>query len=88
MSWCETFHNYRCPKNQEICVQSEQTKHVAVRFAQSKLKKVATEVFNCALLVQKVLLSHIGHLNSCPFTAIVSGSDFLNSPIIIEYEYS
>jgi hypothetical protein len=28
----------------------------------------------------------MGHINSCPLTAIVSGSDFVNSPIIIEYD--
>jgi hypothetical protein len=80
------FHMYFCPKNQEICVQFEHTKHVAVLFAQSRLKNVANEVFNCALLVQKCLLLQMGHINSCPFTATVSGSDFVNSPIIIESE--
>ena len=61
---------------------SEHTKHVADRLAQSK---VAPEVLNCALLVQKVLLSHNGHLKSCPFIETVSGSDFLNRLIISDF---
>lgn len=69
------------PKNQEIWVQFEHTKQLALRFAQSKLKKVATEVFNCARRVQKKLLLQIGHLNSLPFTSTVKGSLLLNRPI-------
>jgi hypothetical protein len=34
------------PKNQDICVQFEHTKHLADLLAQSNLKKVATEVFS------------------------------------------
>ena len=65
-------------------MQSEHTKHDADLFAQSRLKNVATEVFNCALLVQKCLLPQMGHINSCPCTETGSGSDSVNSPIIIE----
>ena len=73
---------YSWPKNQEIWVQSEHTKQVADLLAQSKPKKLATDVFSWALLVQKYVLPQIGHLSWCPFTAIVSGSDFLNRFII------
>jgi hypothetical protein len=37
---------YQSPKNQDICVQLEHTKHLADLLAQSKLKNVATEVFS------------------------------------------
>ena len=41
------------PRNQYICVQFEQTKQEALLFVQSKPKKVAIDVFNCAFLNQK-----------------------------------
>lgn len=44
-------------------VHSEHTKQVAERLAQSKPKKEAREVFNCAFLDQKYLLAHTGQLN-------------------------
>lgn len=47
-------------------VHSEQTKQVALRLAQSKPKKVANDVFNCACRIQKFGLLQIGHLNCCP----------------------
>jgi len=36
------------PKNHEMCVHSEHTKHVALLLAQSKLKNEATAVLSCA----------------------------------------
>ena len=44
-------------------VQSEHTKQVADRLAQSKPKKEAADVFNCAFLDQKYLFEHTGQLN-------------------------
>jgi hypothetical protein len=66
-------------------VHSEQTKQVAVRLAQSKLKKVAIEVFNCALLDQKVSLLQTGHLNWYPLISTVFDSVFLNNFIILGF---
>ena len=63
-------------------MQFEHTKHVADLFAQSKLKKVATDVFNCALRVQNRLFLQIGQLSSSPITSMVCGSAFLNNPIM------
>ena len=42
------FHFLGGLRNQLICVHLEQTRQVADRLAQSKLKKEATAVFNCA----------------------------------------
>jgi hypothetical protein len=64
-------------------VQSEHTKQVALLSAQSKLKKVESEVFNNGRLVQKYLLPQTGHINSCPFTAMVKGSGLQNSFIFL-----
>lgn len=47
-----------------MCVHSEQTKQVALLFAQSKLKNVATAVLSCACLVQNWLLLHTGQVKS------------------------
>ena len=63
-------------------VQSEQTKQVADRLAQSKPKKEATEVFNCALRDQKYLLEHTGQHNGLPFTSNKPGSFVLNRLIV------
>ena len=62
--------------------QSEHTKHVALLSAQSKPKKVASDVFKSGRLIQKYLLPQTGQINSCPFTATVNGSDLLNSFIL------
>ena len=63
-------------------VQSEHTKQVAERLAQSKPKKEATEVFNWALRDQKYLLKHTGQHNLLPFNSNNSGSFVLNRLII------
>jgi hypothetical protein len=68
---CPPNGTYRSPKNQVMWVHSEQTKQVALRLAQSRLKKVAMDVFSWARLVQKLALLHTGHLSSCPFTSMV-----------------
>lgn len=44
--FCAKF--YDSPKNQEMCVQLEQTKQLALLLDQSRLKKVAKAVFSCA----------------------------------------
>ena len=64
-------------------VQSEQTKQVADRLAQSKPKKEATDVFNCAFRDQKYLLEHTGQLNCLLFTSTSCGSFFSKRFIII-----
>jgi hypothetical protein len=57
------FSCFFYPRNQDICVHSEHTKHVAERLVQSRLKKVAIDVFSWALLIQNVVFSQIGHLS-------------------------
>ncbi len=50
---------------------SEQTKQVAFRLAQSRLKKLATVVLSNARLVQNLVLLQTGQVNTCPFTSTV-----------------
>jgi len=61
-----------------MCVQFEQTKHVAERLAQSKLKKVATDVLSCARRTKNSSLLHTEQCNWFPKTDIGCGSVFLN----------
>ena len=65
---------------------SELTKQVAVLFAQSRSKNDAIAVFIRAPLVQKKSLLQIGYLRACPFTSTVSGSAFLNSLMINDFD--
>jgi hypothetical protein len=81
---------YYQPRNHEICVQFEQIKQLALLFAQSKLKKVATAVFSWALLVQKRVLLQMGHLNCRPLISIGWGSSgcwVLNKFICWEFKF-
>ncbi len=55
-------------------VHSEQIKQVALLLVQSKLKNVATAVFNCADRIQKRWFMQTTHRKALPFTATVSGS--------------
>lgn len=57
-----------------MCVHSEQTKQVALLFAQSKLKKDATAVLSCAWRVQNKLLLQTGQIKSRLRIEIVCGS--------------
>ena len=62
-------------------VHFEQTKQVALRFVQSRLKKVATGVLSKTRFVQKSELLQTGHLNSFPITSKVCASLLSNSAI-------
>jgi hypothetical protein len=73
------------PKNQDIWVQWEQTKQVALRLAQSRLKNEATAEFNCALRVQNKLFPHTGQVRVLPATSTVWGSAFLNRFMVIVF---
>ena len=75
------------PKNQEICVQSEQTKQVADLSTQSNLKKVVSDLLSWARLIQKYLLAHIGQTSWWPFTSIVWGSFLLVNFIWVYFYY-
>ena len=57
-------------------VHSEHTKQVAVLLAQSRLKKVATDVLSCAFLTQKFLLLQIGQIKGWPLISTGSGVFF------------
>jgi hypothetical protein len=58
-------------------VHSEHTKQVAERLAQSRPKKLATDVFSCALLEKKVSFLQNGQTSFCPFISTGCGSAFL-----------
>lgn len=69
-----------------MCVQLLHTKHVAERLAQSKLKKVAVAVLSCAFLFQNNVFEQIGQIKVLPIISICSGSDFVKSPMFIEFD--
>jgi len=67
--------------------QYAQMTHVALAFAQSTLKNVASAVFNCASRCQNKSPSQIGHCKTFPFTSTRSGSFFPNKPMVPPKKY-
>ncbi len=66
-----------------MCVQSAQTKQVAVLSVHARLKKAEIVLFRGAVFAQNVSLLQTGHLSTFPTTSTVCGSFFRNNFILV-----